>query len=48
MPKVSVILPVYNAEKYIKRSLFSLLNQTLNDIQIIIIDDGSTDNSSLL
>ncbi|MER5139198.1 glycosyltransferase family 2 protein [Providencia stuartii] len=45
MPKVSVILPVYNAEKYIKRSLFSLLNQTLNDIQIIIIDDGSTDNS---
>lgn len=45
MPKVSVILPVYNAEKYIERSLYSVLDQTLDDIQIIIIDDGSTDNS---
>lgn len=45
MPKVSVILPVYNAEKYIKRSLLSLLNQTLTDIEIIVINDGSTDKS---
>ncbi|HCH7934575.1 MULTISPECIES: glycosyltransferase family 2 protein [Providencia] len=45
MIKVSVIVPVYNAEEYIERSLLSLINQTLDDIEIIIIDDGSTDNS---
>lgn len=45
MIKVSIIVPVYNSEKYLKKCLNSLVNQTLKDIEIIIIDDGSTDNS---
>ena len=45
MPKVSVIVPVYNVEKYIDKCLNSLVNQTLEDIEIIIVNDGSTDNS---
>ncbi|WP_272691739.1 MULTISPECIES: glycosyltransferase family 2 protein [Providencia] len=45
MAKVSVVVPVYNVEKYITRSLLSLFNQTLDNIEIIIINDGSTDNS---
>lgn len=45
MPKVSIIVPVYNVENYIKKCLESLVNQTLKDIEIIIVNDGSTDNS---
>ena len=45
MPKVSVIVPVYNVEKYVARCLESLVNQTLKEIEIIIVDDGSTDGS---
>lgn len=45
MVKVSVIVPVYNAEQYIKRCLNSLVNQTLSEIEIICIDDGSNDQS---
>lgn len=48
MPKVSVIVPVYNVENYIDKCLNSLVNQTLEDIEIIIINDGSTDNSETI
>ena len=44
-PKVSVIVPVYNTEKYLNKCLDSLVNQTLQEIEIIIIDDGSSDTS---
>ena len=43
--KVSVIVPVYNVEKYIEKCLSSLVNQTLRDIEIIVVNDGSPDNS---
>ena len=43
--KVSIILPVYNVENYIEKCLDSLLKQSLKEIEIIIINDGSTDNS---
>ncbi len=45
MPKVSVIVPVYKVEKFLPRCLDSLINQTLKDIEIICINDGSPDNS---
>ena len=45
MPKVSVIIPVYNTEKYLRRCFDSVVNQTLSDIEIICINDCSTDNS---
>ncbi len=45
MTKISVIVPVYNVEKYIRKCLESLVKQTLKEIEIIIVDDGSTDNS---
>ena len=45
MIKVSIIVPVYNQENRIERCLESLVNQTLNDIEIIVINDGSTDKS---
>lgn len=45
-PKVSVIVPIYNVEKYLRRCLDSLVNQTLTDIEIILVDDESPDNSN--
>ena len=45
MPKISVIIPVYNAEKYLNKTLESILKQSLKDIEVICVDDGSTDGS---
>ncbi|WP_413854281.1 glycosyltransferase family 2 protein [Candidatus Ruminimicrobium bovinum] len=45
MPKISVIVPVYNVEKYLSQCLDSILNQTFKDFECICVNDGSTDNS---
>ena len=45
MSKVSILVPIYNSQNYLRQCLESLLNQTLYDIEIICINDGSTDNS---
>ena len=45
MPKVSVIVPVYKVERFLPRCLDSIINQTLKDIEIICVNDGSPDNS---
>ena len=45
MPLFSIIVPVYNTEKYISKCLDSLINQTFKDIEIIVVNDASTDNS---
>lgn len=48
MPKVSIIVPVYQVEKYLKKCLDSLVNQTLQDIEILVINDGSPDGSQII
>lgn len=45
MPKVSIIIPIYNSEQFLDRCILSLINQTLNDIEIILVNDASPDNS---
>lgn len=47
-PKISVIIPVYNVEPYLRECLDSVVNQTLRDIEIICVNDGSTDNSGAI
>lgn len=45
MPKVSIIVPMYNSAKFLDRCVQSLVNQTLKDIEIILVNDASPDNS---
>lgn len=45
MPKFSIIVPVYNVEPYLVRCIESVLSQTFNDFELILVDDGSTDKS---
>ena len=45
MPEISIIVPVYNCEKYIEKCINSILNQTFKDLELILIDDGSSDKS---
>lgn len=45
MAKISIIVPIYNVEKYLKECIDSIINQSFKDIEIILINDGSTDNS---
>jgi len=46
MPKVSVVVPVYNASDYLRRCIDSILGQTVEDFEVILVDDGSTDDSA--
>ena len=45
MPRFSVIIPIYNKEKDVETTIKSVLNQTYIDYEVILVDDGSTDNS---
>ena len=45
MPKFSIIIPVYNVEKYIKKCVDSVFNQTFKDYEVIVVNDGTPDKS---
>lgn len=46
MPKISIVIPIYNTQAYLRECLDSVVNQTLQDIEVILVDDGSTDGSA--
>ena len=46
MEKISIVVPIYNVEKYVKKCIESLIKQTYKNIEIILVDDGSTDSSA--
>ena len=48
MPAISVIVPVYRVEKYLEECLVSILKQSFRDFELILIDDGSPDNSGII
>jgi len=48
LPEVSIIVPIYNSEKYLSRCLDSIISQTFDNFECVLIDDGSTDNSSFI
>lgn len=48
MCKISIIVPIYNVEEYLERCIDSILNQTFKDFEVILINDGSTDNSAII
>lgn len=45
---ISVIVPIYNMEKYLNKCVDSILNQTYSNIEILLVDDGSTDSSAII
>ena len=47
-PKISIIVPVYNAEKYLRQCMDSILNQSFQDFELLLIDDGSKDDSGII
>ena len=48
LPTLSVVIPVYNVSKYVLEAIDSVINQTITPFEVIIVDDGSTDNSGEL
>lgn len=48
MPQISIIVPVYNGEKYLERCINSILEQSISDFELILVDDGSDDNSGVI
>ena len=46
MPRISIVVPLYNAERYIGACLESILSQTFVDLEVIVVDDGSVDSSA--
>ena len=46
MPKITIIVPIYNVAKYLPTCIDSIINQTYTNLEILLIDDGSTDDSS--